>query len=112
VPESALPGDVGRCARLRRHGHHPAAVIAPLYGGRSAMPVAADRSPSSPRQTPTTSSRSYWNSQHNGADFEAWWRSRPRRSRGRIRRCRQKTVAVRGDALRARAESDWRQSSK
>ena len=49
-------------------------LIQPLYGGRSAMQIAADRSPSSPRRAPYEIVKGYWNAQHTGADFEAWWR--------------------------------------
>ena len=48
-------------------------LIAPLYGGRSAMQLLQSFT-EQPEKTPYDIVKSYWNTQHTGADFEAWWR--------------------------------------
>ena len=63
-------------------------LIQPLYGGRSAMQLLQSFT-EQPEKTPYDIVKGYWNSQHTGADFEAWWRQgRPRWRRARTRPCR------------------------
>ena len=49
-------------------------LIAPLYGGRSALELLAMLTGKSDRSAYDTV-RAYWNGRHKGADFETWWRA-------------------------------------
>src|SRR3984957_294831 len=48
-------------------------LIAPLYAGKSAHEVLTMLT-DQPERSGHDIVKSYWNSQHSGADFEAWWR--------------------------------------
>ena len=48
-------------------------LIAPLYAGRSAHEVLTMLT-DQPESSGYDIVKGYWNSQHTGADFEAWWR--------------------------------------
>jgi len=48
-------------------------LIQPLYGGRSAIQLLQGFL-EQPERAPYDVIKGYWNSQHTGADFEAWWR--------------------------------------
>ncbi len=77
-------------------------LIQPLYGGRSAMQLLQSMT-DQPEKTPYEIVKSYWNSQHTGADFEAWWRRAVHDGTVPGTALPVKDVAVRGDALSARA---------
>ncbi len=77
-------------------------LIQPLYGGRSAMQLLQSLT-DQPEKTPYEIVKSYWNSQHTGADFEAWWRRAVHDGTVPGTALPVKAVTVRGDALSARA---------
>jgi molybdopterin-containing oxidoreductase family iron-sulfur binding subunit len=77
-------------------------LIQPLYGGRSAMQLLQSLT-DQPEKTPYEIVKSYWNSQHTGADFEAWWRRAVHDGTVPDTALPVKTVSVRGEALSARA---------
>src|SRR5258708_6643716 len=77
-------------------------LIQPLYGGRSAMQLLQSLT-DQPERTPYEIVKSYWNSQHSGADFEAWWRRAVHDGTVPGTALPVKAVTVRGDALSARA---------
>ena len=71
---NALPGNLGRCARLRRHRHHPAAADPAALRRPLGVRGAADAHRRSRRRARTRSSRATGPRSTPGADFEAWWR--------------------------------------
>ena len=77
-------------------------LIQPLYGGRSAMQLLQSLT-DQPEKTPYEIVKSYWNSQHPGADFEAWWRRAVHDGTVPGTALPVKEVTVRGEALSARA---------
>ncbi len=77
-------------------------LIQPLYGGRSAMQLLQSFT-EQPEKTPYEIVKSYWNGQHTGADFEAWWRRAVHDGVVPNTALPVKTVAVRGEALSTRA---------
>ena len=56
-----------------------------------------------PEKTPYEIVKSYWNSQHTGSDFEAWWRRAVHDGTVPGTALPVKSVSVRGEALSARA---------
>jgi molybdopterin-containing oxidoreductase family iron-sulfur binding subunit len=77
-------------------------LIQPLYGGRSAMQLLQSLT-EQPEKTPYDVVKGYWNAQHAGADFEAWWRRAVHDGVVPGTALPEKTVAVRGEALATRA---------
>jgi MoCo/4Fe-4S cofactor protein with predicted Tat translocation signal len=77
-------------------------LIQPLYGGRSAMQLLQSLT-DQPEKTPYEIVKAYWNTQHPGADFEAWWRRAVHDGTVPGTALPAKEVTVRGDALSARA---------
>jgi molybdopterin-containing oxidoreductase family iron-sulfur binding subunit len=77
-------------------------LIQPLYGGRSAMQLLQSLT-DQPEKTPYDIVKGYWNTQHPGADFEAWWRRAVHDGTVPGTALPVKEVTVRGDALSARA---------
>ncbi|MCX6633440.1 MAG: TAT-variant-translocated molybdopterin oxidoreductase, partial [Candidatus Solibacter sp.] len=77
-------------------------LIQPLYGGRSATQLLQSFT-EQPEKTPYDVVKSYWNGQHQGADFEAWWRRAVHDGVVPNTALPVKTLAVRGEALSARA---------
>ena len=100
---NALPGNLGRCARFRRHRHHPAAADRSRYTTAARrIAIAADAHGAGRDAAPTKSSRATGRRSTQGADFEAWWRARGARWRGAGHRAADEDATVRGDAARAR----------
>ncbi|MEO8369813.1 MAG: TAT-variant-translocated molybdopterin oxidoreductase [Candidatus Solibacter sp.] len=77
-------------------------LIQPLYGGRSAMQLLQSFT-EQPEKTPYDVIKAYWNTQHTGADFEAWWRRAVHDGIVPDSALPVKTPTVRGEALSARA---------
>jgi molybdopterin-containing oxidoreductase family iron-sulfur binding subunit len=81
-------------------------LIQPLYGGRSAMQLLQSLT-DQPEKPPYDVVKSYWNgqrlSQNTGADFEAWWRRAVHDGVVPGTALPTKSLAVRGEALSARA---------
>ncbi|MCU1232465.1 MAG: 4Fe-4S ferredoxin, iron-sulfur binding domain protein [Candidatus Solibacter sp.] len=77
-------------------------LIQPLYGGRSAMQVLQSFL-EAPEKSPYDIVKGYWSTQHAGKDFEAWWRRSVHDGLVANSALPVKTVAVRGEALAARA---------
>src|ERR1035441_628331 len=77
-------------------------LILPLYGGRSAyqfLQMLTETTDTSPYEIV----KGYWAAQHKGADFEAWWRRAVHDGVVAGTALPAKTLAVRGEALGARA---------
>ena len=92
-PGNALPGNLGRCARFDGTVTIQQPLIAAALRRTLGDAGAAIVHRAARRNILTTIVKSYWSSQHTGADFEAWWRTRrPRRHQCPTRRCRSKTV--------------------
>ncbi len=79
-------------------------LIQPLYGGRSAMQLLQSFT-DQPEKTPYEIVKGYWNGQHPGADFEAWWRRAVHDGIVPNTALPVKTLTVRGEALSARARA-------
>ena len=77
-------------------------LIQPLYSGRSAMQLLQSFT-GEPEKTPYDIVKAYWNGQHAGADFEAWWRRAVHDGMVPNTALPLKTPTVRGEALSARA---------
>jgi molybdopterin-containing oxidoreductase family iron-sulfur binding subunit len=77
-------------------------LIQPLYGGRSAMQLLQSLT-EQPEKTPYDVVKGYWNGQHAGTDFEAWWRRAVHDGVVPGTALPEKTVAVHGEALATRA---------
>ncbi len=77
-------------------------LIQPLYGGRSAMQLLQSLT-DQPEKTPYEIVKGYWNTQHTGADFEAWWRRAVHDGMVPDTALPAKELTVRGEALSARA---------
>ncbi len=77
-------------------------LIQPLYGGRSAMQLLQSLT-EQPEKTPYEIVKNYWNSQHTGTDFEAWWRRAVHDGTVPGTALPVKSVSVRGEALSSRA---------
>jgi len=77
-------------------------LIQPLYNGRSAMQM-LQMLTEQPEASPYDMVKSYWRDQHKGTDFEAWWRRSIHNGLIEGSGLPAKTVAVRGEALSARA---------
>ena len=73
-------------------------LIQPLYGGRSAMQLLQSLT-EQPEKTPYEIVKNYWNSQHTGTDFEAWWRRAVHDGTVPGTALPVKSVSVRGEAL-------------
>ncbi len=78
-------------------------LIAPLYQGRSAYEILQALT-DQPDLNPYAIVRNYWSSQHQGADFEAWWRRAVHDGVVEGTALPTKTPAIHGDALTAHAE--------
>jgi molybdopterin-containing oxidoreductase family iron-sulfur binding subunit len=76
-------------------------LIQPLYGGRSAIQLLQSLT-EQPEKTPYDVVKGYWNGQHAGTDFEAWWRRAVHDGVVPGTALPTKTVAVRGEALATR----------
>ncbi len=79
-------------------------LIQPLYGGRSAMQLLQSFT-DQPEKTPYEIVKGYWNGQHPGADFEAWWRRAVHDGIVPNTALPVKTLTVRGEAVSARARA-------
>jgi molybdopterin-containing oxidoreductase family iron-sulfur binding subunit len=77
-------------------------LIQPLYGGRSAMQLLQSFT-EEPEKTPYAIVKDYWRGQHTGADYETWWRRAVHDGVVPGTALPVKTLAVRGEALTARA---------
>ncbi len=77
-------------------------LIQPLYGGRSALQMLQTFT-DQPESTPYELVKGYWRAQHQGADFEAWWRRAVHDGVVANSALPLKTPTVRGEALSARA---------
>jgi MoCo/4Fe-4S cofactor protein with predicted Tat translocation signal len=78
-------------------------LIQPLYNGKSAIEV-LQMMTDQPATAGYDAVKGYWNTQHKGADFEAWWRKAIHDGVVPDSATASKTVAVRGDALATPAQ--------
>jgi molybdopterin-containing oxidoreductase family iron-sulfur binding subunit len=78
-------------------------LIAPLYQGRSSYEILQALT-DSPDLNPYAIVRNYWSSQHQGADFETWWRRAVHDGVVAGTAFPTKTPAIHGEALTAHAE--------
>jgi Fe-S-cluster-containing dehydrogenase component len=78
-------------------------LIQPLYDGRSAYQV-LQMFTAEPEKSPYNIVKDYWGSQHQGADFEAWWRRSVHDGFIANSALPTKTPALRADAVSASAQ--------
>uniref|UniRef100_Q02BR6 4Fe-4S ferredoxin, iron-sulfur binding domain protein n=1 Tax=Solibacter usitatus (strain Ellin6076) TaxID=234267 RepID=Q02BR6_SOLUE len=77
-------------------------LIQPLYNGRSALQLLQNFT-DQPESSPYDVVKGYWRTQHQGADFENWWRRAVHDGFVANSALPTKTPTVRGEALSARA---------
>ena len=113
----AFPGNLGRRARLRRHGHHPAAADSAALRRPLGDAVAAIADRAAREDVLTRSSRAIGTAQHTGERFRslvaasgARWRGARHRAAGEERQRPREKLSVRAPGPRSWAAS-WKSSS-